>query len=84
MKTENKNYRVSRNVGKARHVVSFFTGVKFHDTALTRARCSLDAIDMCLQFGRISDTAKRDLPHAAEYERGRLRLLHERDPDIID
>jgi len=25
-----KNYRVAQNVGKARHVVSFFTGEKFH------------------------------------------------------
>ena len=55
-----------------------------HDKALTRAQCSLDAIEMCLQFGRISDTAKRELSHAAEYERVRLRLLHERDPDTID
>ena len=25
-----KNYRVHQNVGRARHVVSFFTGEKFH------------------------------------------------------
>ena len=26
----NKNYRISHGIGKARHVVSFFTGESFH------------------------------------------------------
>ena len=55
-----------------------------HDTALTRAQRSLDAIEICLQFGRISNTAWRELSYAAECERERLRLLHERDPDTLD